>query len=509
MRGRVDITPWWQALELRPEVLAANGQIDDVQMSLYNAVYGVGELRPAYADPGYYAEITQPTERLVDLLGELAIRLGSGGDYSKARAVTRLDQGMGGGKSHACIGAYHLASAPEVFAKSELGREVSAQARGRLGRDLAPNLNKPFVVVLPCDNMTPGAPDERLDGPAKTLYERFLWRLLRPDYSAYERYKPYFNDKGKIGEALRSVERPVLIIIDEIMNYLGNASDRDVVLSGQDLEFMRALLETVNHVPNVAAVVVMIASDQDPMALSEAARDRRSDLNALLERNGRPATVTANADFAAILRRRLFQSLPSTDLVEATAQVYDQVLSDRAWTRSVWDNLAAPWRDHFAEAVERAYPLHPQLMYLAENEWAAVTGFQRVRSTIQIFAATIHALRRRALAGDWVPLLIGPGDLPLSENNVREALLGSGLVEDERTVANYRALAENEVVNHDDNAGAARRLDLTRGPSVWSRENPRAAERAATLVFLAISSERDREAARSVGERDQGCNVCA
>src|SRR5207245_1202041 len=113
-------------------------------------------------------------------------------------------------------------------------------------------------------------------------------------------------------------------------------------------------------------------------------------------------------------------------------------------------NISAPWRDDFPAAVARTYPFHPQLMHLAESEWAAVAGFQRVRSTIRIFAATVFALQRRAQSGTWAPLLIGPGDLPLSDNNVRESLLGSGLVEDERTVANYRALAENEVVNHGD-----------------------------------------------------------
>ena len=58
--------------------------------------------------------ITHPTERLVDLLTEIAIRIGGGRDYLNARAVTRLDQGMGGGKSHACIGAFHLAANPDA-----------------------------------------------------------------------------------------------------------------------------------------------------------------------------------------------------------------------------------------------------------------------------------------------------------------------------------------------------------------------------------------------------------
>jgi hypothetical protein len=62
------VTPWWDALKLRGEIINASGQIDDVQMSLFQAVYGAGALRPPYADASYYADITYPTERLVDLL---------------------------------------------------------------------------------------------------------------------------------------------------------------------------------------------------------------------------------------------------------------------------------------------------------------------------------------------------------------------------------------------------------------------------------------------------------
>ena len=90
------VTPWWKALKIRQEIMSASGQIDDVQMSLFAAVHGTGASRPLYADATYYGEITHPTERLVDLLTEIAIRIGAGEDYLKARAVTRLDQGMGG-----------------------------------------------------------------------------------------------------------------------------------------------------------------------------------------------------------------------------------------------------------------------------------------------------------------------------------------------------------------------------------------------------------------------------
>lgn len=479
------VTPWWQALKVRQEIVNASGQIDDLQMSLFRTVSGTNGARPPYADATYYGDITYPAGLLADLLVDIAVRIGGGSDYLKARSVTRLDQGMGGGKSHACIGAWHLAANSLAFAKTDLGKEVFERARQALGRDLPQDLNKPHVVVMPCDNMTPGAPVQELDGPAISLYERFLWRLFSKDYTLFERYKPFFNDKSKITDALRTVNRPVLIIIDEIMDYIGVGLDGagKTELAGQDMAFLRALLDAANHVPHVALLVVMIGSDR--MALSESGEKRRNDLNDLLERNGTPATVTEAGDFADILRRRLFDQQPAAEVIVATAKQFSSSLNDKSWAKGVWEPLGPQWFGSWEPEVRRCYPFHPMLMSLASEEWSKVTGFQRVRSTIRIFASSVYSLQQRAKAGGWAPLLIGPGDLPLSEPNVREAILGSGLVEDERTNANYRALAEVEIVNGDDSGGTARRVDLERGSMLWGDVNPRAAERAATFIFLA------------------------
>jgi len=484
----MSVTPWWKTLKIRSEILSASGQIDDVQMSLFRAVHGSGNERPPYADAGYYGDITHPTERLIDLLAEIAVRIGGGDDYLKARAVTRLDQGMGGGKSHACIGAFHLAANPQAFLATDLGQRVADRAKAKMGRPLSADLDRSHAVVLPCDNMTPGAAARELDGPALNLYERFLWRLFSKDYSLFERYQPYWSDKNKIAEAIRAVNRPVLIIVDEVLDYIGNGLDgaSKPDLAAQDMAFLRALLDVINDVPHVAMIAVMIASDVDKTALSKAARERRDDLNSLLERNGTPATVTEVADFADILRRRLFDADPATEVLDATAKMFEPVLMDKSWVKHVWEPVGAEWRRNWAKEVAACYPFHPMLMSLAKEEWSKVTGFQRVRSTMRIFAATVYAQQLRGKAGEWVPALIGPGDLPLSDSSVREAILGSGLVEDDRTIANYRSLAEIEVVNHDASSGTARRQDLERLTLAnWSDINPRAAERAATFIFLA------------------------
>lgn len=478
------VTPWWETLRLRHEVTAGAGSIDDVQMSLFRAVYGVAGERAVYAEAAYYGEITHPSPNLVDLMAKVIVRLGGGPRYTAAPALWQLDQAMGGGKSHGLIGLWHIAAHPADLRRTDVGREAFALAERIVGGPVAQDLGAPQIIVLACDNMTAGKGNPNIDGPTRTLYERFLWRLFGGDYNLYRRYQEHYADKSKLAEALIAVGRPVLILVDEILDYVRQLSQSEHAdLAIRDMAFLRALLDTVNDVPNVAMVAVMIASERDPMHLDATAQGRREEIEALLVRNGKPTTVTSHTDFAAILRRRLVEAAPPAEVLGATTASFLEALRG-AWMEKVFAGLPKTTADVFTEEVGRCYPFHPALMALAEQEWAPNAGFQKVRSTIRVFAATVYALWQRGQRGDWAPLLIGPGDLPLSSAEVREAIIGSGLIADARTQANYRQIGATDVVSEDDRAGAARLLDLARGSTAFSSVNPRPAERAATALFL-------------------------
>ena len=91
------ITPWWKTMQLREEVRGGQGRIDDVQMSVHDAVFGkAGGATVPYESAAYYGEITYPAGSLVALMTQIVLRLGVQ-DATLARAVWRLDQAMAGG----------------------------------------------------------------------------------------------------------------------------------------------------------------------------------------------------------------------------------------------------------------------------------------------------------------------------------------------------------------------------------------------------------------------------
>src|ERR1700680_4516594 len=118
------LLPWTEVLKLRPEVTAEDGGVGDLQMSLHRAVYQTA--KAPYQDVAYYGDITQPTPNLVGFFARIARRLSNAGE---SVALYHLDQGMGGGKSHALVGLYHMAKNPDAFFGTHIGAEVLAEAQ--------------------------------------------------------------------------------------------------------------------------------------------------------------------------------------------------------------------------------------------------------------------------------------------------------------------------------------------------------------------------------------------
>jgi hypothetical protein len=478
---------WSDRLTLRSEVVASDGGVGDLQMSLHKAVYQTVDV--PYREVGYYAEITQPTPNLLGFLARVARRLGGAGE---SIALYHLDQGMGGGKSHALVGLYHMASDPEKFFATDLGQAVLTEAQASGG---SIDLVGTRVVTLTADHFSPGKPSE-VFGPATSLFERFLWALVAGDRARWDAYVAQGPNKATLQEALASVGGPVLILLDELMDYILQLSDASILESmPSEQAFLNALMDACDDVANVTFVVVMIRSELDPEGYTPAADNFREYIARRLNRNGTTVAVTESADFAAIIRRRLFERTSATPPARELADAFrEAVQADPGWGEQVVDRLG-PGRSMtgLAERIERSYPFHPDLMDLVQNEWGKTQGFQRVRSTVAIFAlAALHWVRT-GQAGEWVPQLIGVGDLPLSgirgagkvpQARCLDALLNSGLLlGNDRAIQGYRAVATTDITSADGMSGRAVELDRRLAEAKVSAGQPSPAVRMATALF--------------------------
>lgn len=310
------IPNWTEALTLRPEVIASDGGVGELQMSLHKAVYQTVDV--PYREVNYYSDITQPTPNLIGFFSRIARRLGGAGEST---ALYHLDQGMGGGKSHALVGLFHMANEPERFFATPVGRQVLDEAEAS-GAKL--DVSDTRVVTLTADNFSPGRPSETF-GPASDLFGRFLWALFAKNRALFDKYMSKGANKETLRDALAEVGGPVLILLDELMDYVMELSDAKVVdtMPGEKA-FLNALADACDDVERVAFVVVMIRSELDQEGYTPLAEDFRTYIAKRLERNGTKQAVTETGDFSAIIRRRIFEQttakLPAAKVAKAFQQ---------------------------------------------------------------------------------------------------------------------------------------------------------------------------------------------
>jgi hypothetical protein len=477
------VAHWADVLHLRPEVLARRGHAEGLQMSLYDAVYQVSEV--PYRDANYWCDITEPTVKLVEFMAEIVCLFsdsGIDGQLFGGHSVFHLDQGMGGGKSHALTGLWHLASSREAFFASDIGTKVRSVAEHRANGPIRLDGVRP--VVLCADHFTPGAARPEF-GPATNLHQRFLWGLFAGDRLLYDTHVAAGTDKAAIKDALAAVDRPVLILLDEIMDYamaLAGPEHRDSIPAEQ--AFLNALTGAVNEAPRAVMVTVMIRSDLDEQGYEGPAADFRSYVAKRLERNGTTRSVNEPQDFGAIIRRRIFARTDAQLPTDAVAQAWRESAS-AAWREQVFDRLAgARQLGGFAVRLERSYPFHPDLLDLVEHDWTQYAGFQRVRSTVEVFSTTAYWWTTEHAEGRWTPELIGVGDIPL--HAAGDDVLSSGLLHgNERQIVGMRQVAEKDITSTDRTDGQAvladKRLASERP---WLTVQPQPAVRLATALWM-------------------------
>ena len=469
---------WADHLQLRDEVIASDGSVGDLQISLGKAVYQTENV--PYRELSYWCEITEPTDLMIGTFAKVARRLWS--TTLDSTALIQFDQGMGGGKSHALVGMWHMARQPGDFFSTDIGHQVRTQAETG-DRVIEPG--EVQIVTLSADRFSPGHTSD-LYGPAQNLFERFLWSLFSEDQERYDHYRSQGANKQTLGDALREVEKPILILLDELMDYVAAATAADYIERLPDeREFLNSLFDACDDVPQVVFMLVMIRSDSDQHGYSPSADDFRAFIQSKIERNGISVRVTESKDFINIIRKRIFTASAPPDVVEQVVGDLGADVEGSLWQERAFDQLPAGRNlTSVTDQVADYYPFHPELVALVQNEWSSTVGFQRVRSTVRVFSATVLHWSREYQNGNWVPPLIGIGDLPVDDSGVLDNILNSGLMLNLPThISGFANLASTDITSFDGRSGRAVDLDGILAEAGVDAGQPRPAVRMGTALF--------------------------
>ena len=275
-----------------------------------------------------------------------------------------LTQAMGGGKTHSLIAFGLLASDPalrrEVMPKSSSGAAFGSAK----------------VVIF-----------NGHQNPDTLLWGYIAEQLGRPDAMA-----PFWRNGARtpgVEEWVKVLgDEPVLILLDELPSYLEPVGA--TTLGELTIGALERLFNALPRCPH-ACVVVTNLKDDVYLDGSGQLRTLIESLTKHYDRNAQAITpVQQNSgEVFAIVRKRLFDGLPSEDRIDEVAQAYVAALQKAKRVDTI---PTTP--ETFIERIRETYPFHPSIRDVVAR-FAENRGYQKTRALIRLLRLAVRGVTRK------------------------------------------------------------------------------------------------------------------
>ena len=301
-----------------------------------------------------------------------------------------LTQAMGGGKTHSLIAFGLLAEDPglrrEVIPNIASGNEFG-QAK----------------VVIFNGHQNP---------------ENLLWGHIADALGKGDVMAPFWRSGARtpgVDEWINILgDQPVLILLDELPSYLQMAQGEPVGASTLGDLTIGALERLFNALPRCPRACVVVTNLKDDVYLDGSAQLRTliENLTKHYDRNAQAITpVRQNSgEVFAIVRKRLFDTLPDPLRIDEVAQAYVAALQKAKRVDTI---PTAP--ETFIERIRETYPFHPSIRDLVAR-FSENRGYQKTRALIRL----LRLAARGALQSDGNVFLIGLQHLDFNDQATLE-----------------------------------------------------------------------------------------
>lgn len=394
------------------DILRGNFTADTYAARLGQVINNQGPLE--YRSPDRFFERTHITNGLQTLLSGIEGRL-KGRNRQNQDPIVQLQTPFGGGKTHTLIALYHKATewnaTPVVIVGSSMAPGHGDTFWGSIERQLTNSLQHWTTQVAP----------------------------------GTESLSKMFTDTKK----------PVLILMDEVLNYLERAAGVSVqksTLAEQTLAFILSLTEAVVSNNNIAFVVTLQESEIAPIA------EKFPLFTDLLTRMRRVVTPVEDAEIASIIRKRLFGEVNLNEAKRIAREFAKYARQESILPPSTQES---EYRKRFVES----YPFQPEVIDVLYKRWGTFPNFQRTRGVLRFLSRVVH--RAKGKNRPYITL----ADFDLADSDIRDELL-------EHIDASYRGIIASDITGRTAGAKAA---DQTLGDTFQHLE---LSSRVATAIFL-------------------------
>lgn len=410
------LKPWYKVVTPR-EDLREGRPLDAAEFAVHLDQVRDGRAPEDYRTPERFFARTYFTRNLTALAVEVIRRLS--GVTTETSAVFNMTTQFGGGKTHALTLLYHLAqNGPAASSWPGVDR-LLAQA----GVRVVPRAATAVFVGTEFDSLT-GRGGSDGTPLRKTPWGETAFQLAGEIGLAAvaEQEEKMIAPAGDVIRKFLPQDRPCLILMDELMNYVSRY--RQMGLSTQLYDFLQNLSETARGMNNVVLAVSIPASELEMTAEDQSDYER---FKKLLDRLGKAVVMSAEAETSEIIRRRLFEWDSSATgeggrvlLNRDAAQVCGEFA---AWMVDYRQQVPGWFPvDHARETFLATYPFHPTVLSVFERKWQALPRFQQTRGILRLLALWVAHAYREGYRGAHRDPLISLGTAPLEDPLFRTAV---------------------------------------------------------------------------------------
>ena len=455
---------WYDVVDLR-EDLTKGRPLDASEFAVHLDHIRDGRAHEDYRDPSRFFERTYPTRNLLELSSQVIRRLS--GIQVETSAVFNMTTQFGGGKSHALAMLYHLANHGD---RAKGWKHVDRM----LSRAETTSIPKARVAVFMGTEFDPLTGRGGNGEPVRhTPWGEIAWQL--GGQAAFD--VVHEHDQKRIapgGDVIRRFlpDEPVLIMCDEVMNYISRGQQQNV---GHGLyDFLHNLSEEARGRDNLVLCISLPSSDSHEMSGSPYVVEQYQKLTKLLDRVSRAIRMSAETEMAEIIRRRLFQ----WDALPNEAKKVVRAYSDWAVDHST--ALVGVQSDTAYQLFESSYPFHPSVLSVFERKWSSLPQFQRTRGILRLLALWVAKVYQDDHLKSRDEPLITLGSAPLEDQTFRDA------------VFKQLGCDELDIPAMTDIAGATAHATRLDNAGTASQQKSRLHQKVATTIFFESNGGQNR-----------------
>jgi len=377
----------------------------DLEDAIFAADFGdlvAGNAPKVYGNAKTFFQNTYPTSQLCKVCEIVFDRLAK---PKEGGATVRLSTGFGGGKTHTLMALWHLA---KHIADASMGTEL-LPAAGRPGS----------LTVVGVDAGKAGVPNFAKHGNTKvhSLHGEIFYQL--GGAKALKSLGSADDPEKSPGDAdIKAVfpKGPVLVLLDELVIYMGKLSERG---QGNLMGFLNSLTSVVSK-ENAVLIVTdparQVAYASQSAQLAATLKDAAGKLDDMFDRKVSDFDPIGD-EAPRVIVRRLFEQVKEPAAEAASAayhQLYTRVLEEQPGLLP-----ASAANADYAKRIVECYPFHPRLLDTAQNRLGAMDDFQKSRGVLRLFA---RILRDVWEAKEDIALITG-GDINWSSPRIQADLL--------------------------------------------------------------------------------------